>query len=49
MNDMEDKFCDETLRARVAELGHWLVQQGKRIGKSYTSKGAPRAVKTTQA
>lgn len=26
----------------LVELGEWLIQQGKRIGKEYKSNGAPR-------
>lgn len=38
-----ERFTPKELR----HLGHWLVQEGKRLGKSYTSKGAPRATKPT--
>lgn len=29
----------------MRQLGHWLVKESLRIGKSYTCKGSPRAVK----
>jgi hypothetical protein len=28
---------------QLQELGRWLVQQGKRLGREYKSNGAPRA------
>ena len=27
----------------LCELGHWLVQQGERMGREYKSNGAPRS------
>ena len=45
--DLEIEFTGERFTPReLRELGRWLIQQGKRLGKSYTSKGAPRATKT---
>lgn len=29
----------------LVEMGHWLVQQGLRIGREYKLNGAPRATK----
>lgn len=44
--DLEIEWSGERFTPKeLRELGHWLVQQGKRLGKSYTSKGAPRAAK----
>lgn len=28
---------------QLQEVGYWLVEQGKRIGREYKSNGAPRA------
>ena len=29
----------------LRDLGHWLVKEGKRIGREYNSNGAPKATK----
>lgn len=39
-DDFED-FSPKQLRG----LGKWLIKQGKRIGKEYTSKGRKREIK----
>lgn len=36
-----DSFDSLTPR-ELRDLGHWLVKQGKRLGKEYKSNGAPR-------
>lgn len=30
----------------LRELGHWLIKQGKRMGREYKSNGAPKAKAT---
>lgn len=34
-----DCFSDRVSPKELRKLGRWLIQQGKRIGKEYTSKG----------
>ena len=42
--DLELEFTGERFTPKeLRELGRWLVQQGKRIGREFKSNGAPKA------
>lgn len=41
-----DSFREELTPRELRELGKWLIQEGKRIGRAYKANGAP---KTSQA
>jgi len=41
-----DSFEDFTPK-ELKQLGLWLVQEGTRLGRQYTSRGAPRAAGRT--
>lgn len=38
INHRRERFSPKELR----ELGHWLIAEGKRLGREYKSNGAPK-------
>lgn len=38
-----DSFREELTPRDLRELGRWLIQEGKRIGRAYKSNGAPKS------
>lgn len=40
--DFEFDHLQKLTPPELRKLGHWLVSEGKRIGRSYKSNGAPK-------